>query len=60
MGGKSMFMRREKLTGLPSAEAALPGRASAMPVPAGHFVHGQPLVGPFPGCTPRPWATRQG
>ncbi len=43
-----MFMRREKLTGLPSAEVALPGRATALPVPAGHFVHGRPLVGPFP------------
>jgi len=31
-----------------SAENALPGRESAMPVPEAHFVLGTPLVGPFP------------
>ncbi|RJG13177.1 peptide-methionine (S)-S-oxide reductase MsrA [Pseudomonas cavernicola] len=33
---------------LPSAEQALPGRDSPMPVPASHFVNGHPLQGPFP------------
>lgn len=33
---------------LPSAEQALPGRESPMPVPASHFVNGHPLQGPFP------------
>ena len=31
-----------------SAENALPGRETAMPVPDSHFVLGTPLVGPFP------------
>lgn len=33
---------------LPTAEQALPGRASAMPVPAEHYVNGHPLQPPFP------------
>lgn len=33
----------------PTATAALPGRKQAMPVPAAHFVNGNPLQGPFPG-----------
>lgn len=33
---------------LPSAEQALPGRAQVMPVPAEHFVNGNPLKPPFP------------
>ncbi len=33
---------------LPSAEQALPGRESPMPVPASHFVNGHQLQGPFP------------
>jgi peptide-methionine (S)-S-oxide reductase len=33
---------------LPSAEQALPGRESPMPVPEQHFVNGNPLQGPFP------------
>ena len=33
---------------LPTAEQALPGREATMPVPAEHFVNGNPLVGPFP------------
>jgi len=33
---------------MPSAATALPGRAEAMPVPASHFVNGNPLEGPFP------------
>jgi peptide-methionine (S)-S-oxide reductase len=34
---------------MPSASEALPGRADRMPVPARHFVNGNPLAGPFPG-----------
>jgi peptide-methionine (S)-S-oxide reductase len=33
---------------LPTAESALPGRQEAMPVPAAHFVNGNPVKGPFP------------
>ncbi len=33
---------------LPSAEQALPGRASPMPVPDRHYVNGNPLQPPFP------------
>jgi len=33
---------------LPRPEQALPGRAAAMPVPAGHFVNGNPIAPPFP------------
>jgi peptide-methionine (S)-S-oxide reductase len=33
---------------LPAAGEALPGRAERMPVPARHFVSGNPLSGPFP------------
>ncbi|MCW3147376.1 peptide-methionine (S)-S-oxide reductase MsrA [Stutzerimonas stutzeri] len=33
---------------LPTAEQALPGRASAMPVPTEHYVNGHPLQPPFP------------
>ncbi|HLD68425.1 MAG TPA: peptide-methionine (S)-S-oxide reductase MsrA [Pseudomonas sp.] len=33
---------------LPSAEQALPGRETPMPVPAAHFVNGHPLQPPFP------------
>jgi peptide-methionine (S)-S-oxide reductase len=33
---------------LPSPETALPGRAERMPVPAKHFVNGNPLEPPFP------------
>ncbi len=32
---------------LPDDEEALPGRRQPMPVPAAHFVSGEPLVGPF-------------
>jgi peptide-methionine (S)-S-oxide reductase len=41
-----MFGRRK--TEMPEAEAALPGRPSAVEVPPAHFVNGNPLVGPFP------------
>lgn len=33
---------------MPAASAALPGRATAMPVPERHFVNGHPLKAPFP------------
>src|SRR3990167_6414359 len=33
---------------LPTAEQALPGRESPMPVPEAHFVNGNPLQAPFP------------
>jgi peptide-methionine (S)-S-oxide reductase len=33
---------------MPTADAALPGRDTAMPVPATHFVNGHPLEGPWP------------
>ena len=33
---------------LPTADTALPGRAEAMPVPAAHYVNGNPLKGPCP------------
>ncbi|PAV47214.1 peptide-methionine (S)-S-oxide reductase [Pseudomonas sp. HAR-UPW-AIA-41] len=37
----------EKLA-LPTAEQALPGRSTPLPVPARHFVNGNALQGPFP------------
>jgi peptide-methionine (S)-S-oxide reductase len=37
-----------KLSALPSPEQALPGRASAIPTAAVHFVNGAPLKPPFP------------
>jgi peptide-methionine (S)-S-oxide reductase len=37
----------KKLT-IPAAADALPGRAEAMPVPAKHYVNGNPLKPPFP------------
>jgi len=36
---------------MPTAAEALPGRAERMPVPARHFVNGNPLPGPFPGLS---------
>lgn len=42
-----MFGRSKSLT-LPSAEQALPGRDSVMPLENRHFVHGNPLQPPFP------------
>ena len=38
---------------LPSAAEALPGRDEPMPVPPAHFVHGRPIVPPFPEGTRR-------
>jgi peptide-methionine (S)-S-oxide reductase len=41
-----MFSRNRK-TNLPTRDEALPGRSTPMPVPARHFVNGNPLEGPF-------------
>jgi peptide-methionine (S)-S-oxide reductase len=46
-----MVLRSQSLAhklGLPAADQALPGRAESMPVPAGHYVNGNPLKPPFP------------
>jgi len=43
----SLFDIRKKHS-MPTAETALPGRAEVMPVPAVHYVNGNPLRGPFP------------
>ncbi|BAZ03547.1 peptide-methionine (S)-S-oxide reductase MsrA [Calothrix sp. NIES-3974] len=37
-----------KKASMPSPEEALPGRTTKMPVPATHFVNGNPLQPPFP------------
>ena len=37
-----------KPASLPTEATALPGRSEKTPVPAAHFVNGNPLVGPFP------------
>jgi len=42
----SLFDIRRKHS-MPSAQTALPGREQEMPVPAAHFVNGNPLKGPF-------------
>ncbi len=42
------MFRTEKLPRMPTPDEALPGRDTAMPVPARHFVNGNPLEGPFP------------
>ena len=36
---------------MPNAAEALPGRDAPLPVPAGHFVHGRPIIPPFPEGT---------
>jgi peptide-methionine (S)-S-oxide reductase len=41
-------MRTDVKTRIPSPDAALPGRASPMPVPERHFVNGARLRPPFP------------
>ncbi|MGE8496609.1 MAG: peptide-methionine (S)-S-oxide reductase MsrA [Pseudomonas sp.] len=46
-----MALRSEilvKKTELPTAEQALPGRDTPLPVPEAHYVNGNPLQGPFP------------
>ncbi|MPY91582.1 MAG: peptide-methionine (S)-S-oxide reductase MsrA [Acidimicrobiia bacterium] len=42
-----MLFSRSKST-MPTAEEALPGRGTSVPVPVAHFVNGHPLVAPFP------------
>ena len=42
-----MWLHKKSLD-LPTADHALPGRATAMPVPAKHFVNGNTLKAPFP------------
>ena len=37
-----------RMTSLPTTAEALPGRETSMPVPAKHFVNGNPLQPPFP------------
>lgn len=43
-----MFFGRHKKLELPSADEALPGRASAIPTAETHFVNGRKLAGPYP------------
>ncbi len=40
-----------KKSEVPEASQALPGRSTQVPVPAAHFVNGNPLVAPFPEDT---------
>jgi peptide-methionine (S)-S-oxide reductase len=42
-----MFFTKHK-TEMPKPQDALPGRHSAIPVPARHFVNGNPIAPPFP------------
>jgi peptide-methionine (S)-S-oxide reductase len=42
------FFSGEMKLRLPRPDQALPGRDDAMPVPAGHFVNGNPIAPPFP------------
>jgi peptide-methionine (S)-S-oxide reductase len=44
----SLFGLFNKKSALPTPEEALTGRSEAMPVPARHFVNGNPLKAPFP------------
>ncbi|MFT6287869.1 MAG: peptide-methionine (S)-S-oxide reductase [Alcanivorax sp.] len=45
--GMKLFDIRKKHL-LPDADSALPGRRELMPIPATHFVNGNPLSEPFP------------
>ena len=45
-----MWPHSKKLA-TPKPDQALPGRNERMPVPAKHFVNGNPLVPPFPAGT---------
>jgi peptide-methionine (S)-S-oxide reductase len=45
-----MWPRSKKLV-MPKPQQALPGRNERMPVPAKHFVNGNPLLPPFPAGT---------
>jgi len=42
-----LFAQRSPI--MPTPDQALPGRDEKMPVPAKHFVNGNPMEGPFPG-----------
>ena len=42
-----MFSFRKKLE-IPSADEALPGRATAIPTARTHFINGHALKGPYP------------
>jgi peptide-methionine (S)-S-oxide reductase len=44
----SLFGLFDKKSALPTPDEALTGRSEAMPVPARHFVNGNPLQPPFP------------
>ena len=44
-----MFFTPRRKTRMPSADEALPGRTAKMPVPARHFVNGNPLDDSFAG-----------
>jgi peptide-methionine (S)-S-oxide reductase len=44
----ALFNLFNKKLSIPSPEEALPGRSTEMPVPATHFVNGNPLKPPFP------------
>lgn len=43
-----LFMTPRHKTEMPARDKALPGRATPMPVPARHYVNGNPLKPPFP------------
>jgi peptide-methionine (S)-S-oxide reductase len=43
---KMLFFRKER--SMPSPEEALPGREDTMPVPASHYVNGNPMLPPYP------------
>lgn len=43
-----MFLFQKKKSEMVAKEAALPGRASAIPTAQTHFVNGNPLLGPVP------------
>jgi peptide-methionine (S)-S-oxide reductase len=38
----------DKKSTMPTAQEALPGRSQSMPVPAKHYVNGNPIKAPFP------------
>lgn len=38
----------DKKSAMPAAQDALPGRSQSMPVPAKHYVNGNPIKAPFP------------
>jgi peptide-methionine (S)-S-oxide reductase len=49
VGEKKRMFGQEKKLRLPSADEALRGRESSIPVPERHFVLGTPMEPPFPG-----------